>query len=257
MAGRNLRGLGVVEPGASTLPAVSRLLQLGLVAVLAVIIVAGAVLLSSRGGDDPPAPSSAAGGGGPGAEVAALYEGIPQDGVRLGNPDAPVTLVEFADLQCPFCAQYSTQVLPSLVEDYVRTGRVNYELRIRAFLGRDSVRASGAAAHAAEQDRLFQFADLFYRDQGPENSGYVDDAFVRDLASRVEGLDPEAAVAAADDPLRYPLVRRGEVLAQRFRSTGTPDFYVRGEDGSLAPLGAEGTGVADYAAALDRALAGR
>lgn len=235
----------------------SRSLQLGLVVVLAVIVVTGAVVLSSGGGDDPATPTRTAGGGGPNAEVAALYEGIPQDGVRLGDPDAPLTLIEFADLQCPFCAQYSTQVLPSLVEDYVRTGRVSYELRIRAFLGRDSVRASGAAAYAAERDRLFQFADLFYRNQGPENAGYVDDAFVRGLASQVEGLDPEAAVAAADDPLQYPLVRRGEILSQRFRSTGTPDFYVRGEDGRVTPLGPEGTGVADYAAALDRALAGR
>jgi protein-disulfide isomerase len=191
----------------------------------------------------------------PAEEVAALYEGIPQDGMRLGQPDAPATLVEIADLQCPFCAQYSTQVLPSIVDDYVRTGKVAYELRIRSFLGRDSVRAAGAAAEAARENRMYQFADLFFRNQGAENSGYADDAFMRGIASQVEGLDAERVVAAADDPLSYPAVERGEMFARRIGSTGTPDFYLR-RDGQLTPLTVQGTAPEDYAAALDAALAG-
>jgi protein-disulfide isomerase len=230
------------------------MLQLTLVVLLAGLVVVGAIVLSSDGADEEPAQSRTAEPGmSPGEEVAALYDGIPQDGIRLGEREAPATLVEIADLQCPFCAQYSTQVLPSIVDDYVRTGKVAYELRIRSFLGRDSVRAAGGAAEASRQDGMYEFVDLFYRNQGPENSDYADDAFMREIAGQVEGLDVEKVVAAADDPLSYPEVRRGEMFARRIGSTGTPDFYIR-RDGKLTPLAVQGGTPQDFAAALDAAL---
>src|SRR5262245_27630227 len=171
----------------------SRGLQLGLVTVLATIVVVVAVVVSGSGGDDetPVAPPATAAST-PAEDVAALYEGIPQQGMRLGKADAPVTLVEIADLQCPFCAQYSVTAMPTIVEDYVRSGKIAYELRLRSFLGRDSVRAAGAAAQAAKENRMFQFADLFYRNQGPENSDYADADFIREIAGQVDGLDVEA-----------------------------------------------------------------
>jgi protein-disulfide isomerase len=239
--------------GSTLIAAMSRVVQLLLVAVLAAVVVVGAVVVSSNGGDETPAPVSSTPGATPAEDVEALYEGIPQDGIRLGDPDAPVTLVEIADLQCPFCAQYSVEALPTIVRDYVRTGKVRYELRIRSFLGRDSVRAAGAAAVAAKQDRMYQFADLFYRNQGPENSDYADDAFMRDIAGQVEGLDVERVVAAADDPLAQPAVAAGEQFARDIGSTGTPDFYVR-KGRELTRLEPEGTSPEAYAAALDEAL---
>jgi protein-disulfide isomerase len=232
----------------------SRTVQLLLVVLLAGVAVVGAILVSSDGADPEP-PPTAEEGQSAAEEVAALYEGIPQNGIRLGERGAPATLVEIADLQCPFCAMYSTQVMPSIVEDYVRTGRVAYELRIRSFLGRDSVRGAGAAAEAARQDLMYQFVDLFFRNQGPENSDYADADFMREIASQVEGLDVDRVVAAADDPLSYPAVRANELFARRIGSTGTPDFYVR-KDGQLTPLNVQGTAPEDYAAALDAALAG-
>jgi protein-disulfide isomerase len=233
-----------------------RTLQLALVAVLAAVVVTGAIVVSNNGGDsEPPPAATSQPGTTPAEEVAALYEGVPQDGMFLGRGDAPATLVEIADLQCPFCAQYSVQVLPTIVEDYVRTGKIAYELRIRSFLGRDSVRAAGAAAEAAAENRLFQFADLFYRNQGAENSDYADAAFMREIAGQVDGLDVERVVAAADDPLSHPAVRAGEQFARRIGSTGTPDFYLR-RAGQLTPLTVQGTAPEDYAAALDAALGG-
>ena len=232
----------------------SRALQLTLVIVLAAVVVVGAIVLSSQGEDEPAATSAP--GVTPAEEVQELYAGIPQRGIRLGDADAPATLVEIADLQCPFCAQYSSEALPSIVEDYVRTGKLNYELQIRSFLGRDSVRGAGAAAAAADQNLMYQFVDLFFRNQGPENSGYADDDFIRGVASQVEGLDVEAVVAAADDPLAQPAVRRAEQFARDIGSTGTPDFYIRKGD-RLTPVTPQGTSPEAYAAAIDAALANR
>src|ERR687886_222524 len=151
------------------------LIQLGAVVALAAIVVAAAILLS--GGDDPaPKPSSSASK----AETD-IYAGIPQEGIHLGKASAPATLVEIADLQCPFCAAYSREALPTIVRGYVRSGRIRYELHFRSFLGRDSVRAAGAAAYAATVNRMYQFADAFYRHQGPEESGYADRAFIESI----------------------------------------------------------------------------
>ena len=227
--------------------------KLALVAVLAAVVVVGAIVVSSNGADEEaPATTTQQPDVSPAEEVAALYEDIPQQGMRLGKAD--VTLVEIADLQCPFCAQYSVGALPTVVEDYVRTGKIAYELRLRSFLGRDSVRAAGAAAEAANENLMFQFADVFYRNQGPENSDYADADFIRGIAEQVDGLDVEAVVAAADDPLSYPAVERNEMFARKIGSTGTPDFYLR-RNGKLTPLAVQGTAPEDYAAALDAALA--
>jgi protein-disulfide isomerase len=226
--------------------------QLAAVLVLAALIVVGAILLSGGSDDEQPAAPTGTPSPSVAEEVQALYAGIPQNGIRLGKA-APATLVEIADLQCPFCAEYSTTALPTIVRDYVRTGRVRYELHFRSFLGRDSVRAAGAAAYAASEDRMYQFADVFYREQGPENSDYADSAFIRRIASQVEGLDPDKAAAAADDPLSWPLVRQGEQFARDLGSTSTPDFFVR-QGGRLTPLNPQGTDAAAYAAALDAIL---
>jgi protein-disulfide isomerase len=230
-----------------------QVLQLSAVLVFAALVVVGAILLSGGGDEDEtPAPRGASAPT-DAQEVEKLYAGIPQDGIHLGDPKAPATLVEIADLQCPFCAQYSTSVLASVVEDYVRPGRVRYELRFRSFIGRDSVRAAGAAAYAAQQDLMYQFADVFYRNQGPEESGYADRAFIERVAGQVAGLDPKKTADAADDPLSQPLVRQGEQFARDLGSTSTPDFYVR-KGGKMQPLQPQGTAPEDYAAALDAIL---
>ena len=77
----------------------------------------------------------------PGAsDVQTLFKGIPQNGLTLGDPKAPVTMVEYIDLQCPFCQQFETQVMPNIISKYVRTGKVKVEARILAFIGSEASR---------------------------------------------------------------------------------------------------------------------
>ena len=116
------------------------------------------------------------------------------------------------------------------------------------------MRAAGAAAAAADENKLYQFADVFYRNQGPENSDYADDAFMRMIAEQVPGLDAEKVVAAADDPLAHPAVRAGEEFARDIGSQSTPDFYLRVK-GRLTKVEPQGTAPEDYAKAIDAALA--
>lgn len=154
------------------------------------------------------------------AASASQFDGIAQDGIALGAPTAPVTVVEFADMQCPFCAQFDRDQLPGIVDRYVRTGKVRLELRVLAFLGDDSVTAARAAASAAERDRLWQFADGFFQRQGDENTGYVDDDFLREIDPATVGADEAAgdrAIAAA------------QAEANRYAVQSTPSFVVGGK----------------------------
>jgi protein-disulfide isomerase len=188
------------------------LVRLAAVAGAALALVGGAVAVSRIGGAQTPAAS-------PGA-AAARYAGLAQDGIALGAADAPATLVEFADLQCPYCAAYAGDVLPSVVDAYVRPGKLRLELNVLTFLGEDSVQAGRMAAAAALQDRLWPFADEFYGSQGVENSGYVTDDFLRttaaagglDVSSALKGRDGAEAervlAQAREEPLAWACSRR-------------------------------------------------
>jgi protein-disulfide isomerase len=193
--------------------------------VVAAIIVAVAVVISQGGADDDSEPA-------PPARV----EAIPQDGVWLGDPDAPATLIEFADLQCPFCAEFATGELPGVIDSYVRDGRLRLELRLLAFIGPDSERARQVAHAAAMQDRLWDYTDRFYRNQGPENSGYATNAFLQRLARRTPGLDVEQVSEDLGSQEGEALSRQAERLARRLGVQGTPSFYLVRDGGEPEPI---------------------
>jgi protein-disulfide isomerase len=235
----------------------ARLLRLGLVLGLAAVVVLIAIVLGSGGGSGKPATGGSGGAGTASNDAAAVskrYAGIPQNGVTLGDPHAKTTLIEFADLQCPYCAQYADQAMPTVVDKYVRTGKLRYELRIRAFLGPDSLRAAGAAAAATQQNHLIQFADLVFHRQGQENSGYVTDQFLTD-AARASGVDGAAAVAAAKTARQQPTLRAAETKAASLGSQSTPDFFLKLASGRLVPVQPSDLTAAAFTQALDQALA--
>jgi protein-disulfide isomerase len=199
----------------------SMAIRLGVMAAVAVVAVIVAVVIAGGGGDD--------GGGGSansGGELAAL-KGVPQSGIALGSPDAPVTMVEFADLQCPFCAEYQAGAFPELLDRYVKTGKLRIELRLLRFIGPDSDRLARVAAAAAEQNRMWQFVDLAFARQGQENSGYATDEFINKLAADA-GLGEINAGAAADR-----LVQRDEQLARSAGIDSTPSFLIGPTGGKL------------------------
>jgi protein-disulfide isomerase len=199
----------------------SRTWRLVAAAGLAAVVVAVAVAASSSSGGQATTPPVAR---------SDLFRGIPErDGV-LGDPAAPVTVTEFLDLQCPACAAASQTTLPQLVRDYVRTGKVKLEARTLHFIGPDSERAARVAAGAEHQGRLWPFLEAFYAAQGPENSGYVTDDFLRSVASAA-GVDAGAALADADTAAAQDRLNRANADAQRLGVDSTPTFTVARGDG--------------------------
>ena len=197
-----------------------RLSWLGGAAALAALVVGAAIAVSSSGGANPAPPPAAS----------SLLRGVPERNGVLGDPDAPVTVTEFVDLQCPVCAQAAATTLPPLIERHVRSGRVKLEARMLHFLGPDSVRAARVAAGAQAQDRLWPFLEAFFAAQGAENSGYVTDGFLRDVA-RAAGVDADRALDHAGTGAAQAPLARANADAGRLGVDATPTFAIARGDG--------------------------
>ena len=174
-----------------------RLWQLGAAGLFAAILVAVVIVVSQAGSDSLKhldADHQA---------VTELFGGIPQHGLELGSPRAKATLVEYADLQCPFCRAFTLDTLPTIVNNYVQPGTLRLRFEPQTFIGKDfapngSDLGARFALAASLQNRLWQFADLFYRNQDDENSGYVTPDFLAALAGATPGMAAQKALAAQD-----------------------------------------------------------
>ena len=160
------------------------------------------------------------------AATEALFAGVPQRGNVLGNPDAPVTIVEYADFQCPYCAQWATDTLPAIVEEYVRPGKARIIFRGLAFIGPDSSTALQAAASAGAQDRLWNVAELLFHSQGAENSGWVTDELLEQIGSSVVGLDGRAMLEGRNSTEVAEMVGEAQAAAAAAGISTTPTFEI-------------------------------
>lgn len=218
--------------------------------VVVAAVVAVLIVVSLGGGDGEEAPPIAVAG----QETEQLLQGVPQDGNELGDPSAPVTLVEYADLQCPFCQQWALDVLPTLIDDYVRTGDVRIVFRGIAFIGPDSTEALRYAYSAGEQDKLWNVVDLTYQQQGPENSDWVTPELMRGIGEAVPGLDVDQYVADIDSEAVGRQLDEAAAEAQSAGVQGTPTFLVGPTGGQLHVLEYSELSVDQFREHLDEAL---
>jgi protein-disulfide isomerase len=203
----------------------TRLLQIGagaifvaIIAVVVIIVVAGSS--SDSGGDAENLVEI--------KQVDSLVNGIPQSKLVLGDPKAPVELIEYGDLQCPFCKQYSEEVLPPVVEKQVKNGEAKIVFRNFLIIGEQSLPAGAAAIAAGNQGRGWNFIELFYRNQGKENSGYVTDEFIESVAKG----------AGVKDLAKFNRERKSKAVEEEAERTtsqaaslgfeGTPSFAIKG-----------------------------
>ena len=185
---------------------------------LAILVLATVLAIAHPGARRAPARSLSA--------VGAEFRGIPQKGTLLGDPHAPATLVEFADLQCPFCAQYARAALPGLLREWVRPGRLRLDMRLLSFIGAQSMPAARMAGSAALQNRFWQFSELFFLSQGPENSGYVTPSFLAVIGDLTPGLDNQRALAARGSAAVSEQLARARLSAGRLHVQSTPSFFL-------------------------------
>jgi protein-disulfide isomerase len=227
---------------------VDRTLIVVVAAAVAVVIalVAGSLLL--RGGDDETAT--------PPTGDTTTVDGIAQSGTVLGDAAATVTLLQYEDLQCPACLTYQQESFPTVVDEYVRTGKVKIDFRGLEFLGSDSNQALRAVLAAAEQGKAWQMIELLYANQGEENSGWVTDVLIDELAESI-GLDLDQLHTDMESD---EVVQQIEDVAQEAQDRGvggTPTFMVQvGDDEPYMVNPNPYTDPAQFRPILDDALQG-
>jgi protein-disulfide isomerase len=225
-------------------------------AVLALIVVAIVLAVVLTGGKSSSSASAPTVGSLanalPGAsEVNDELKGIPQSGMTLGAPKAPVTMTEYIDLQCPICREFESVVMPEILTKYVKTGKVRVETRVLKFIGPDSEKARKAMIAAAKQNKAYNFALVLYANQGTENTGWLTDDFLNQIAGSVPGLRVRemlsemgsSSVSSAGDEM--------DKQGSKDKVPGTPTIYVgkTGSKGTVVNLAS-----ADDEAGLSQAI---
>jgi protein-disulfide isomerase len=167
-----------------------------------------------------------------GEEVQQLIAGIPQDGPYLGPSDAAVTITVFNDLQCGSCDDYQLQTVDPLIEEYARSGEARLEFRNFSLGATDTTKAAYAAAAAGEQDREWQYVDLFFRNQEEAPGHTVSDEFLRDIGNAIPDFDLDAWEAARDSAEVADRVEADAKLALDLRLPAEPAVVVTGPDGA-------------------------
>ena len=227
-------------------------------AIAIAVVVAVVLVLVSSGGSNDSGSGSASGGTAPAQikgtkEVSSMLDGIPQDGNALGKKSAKVTLIEFADYQCPFCRDFALNTLPVIINDFVRPGKVRMELRTLTFIGPDSEAAARAGAAAGKQNLEWNFTDLFYYNQGQENSGYVTDDFI-DSLYEAAGIDAAKANAFRKTDAAAAPAKEADAEAQKYGIQSTPSFVVGPTGGPYTKLDVDISNPDGFKAALNSLL---
>jgi protein-disulfide isomerase len=210
-----------------------RLQYLIIGAFAAVAVIIALIVISQSGGD---------GGGGGGSpsnvqgaqQVNSELSGVSQNAEVLGDASAPVTVIEYGDPQCSSCKFFSERVSPELISTEVKPGNVKYEFRPFLIIGPDSKPAMKAALAAGSQNRFWNFLQLFYRNQGGENSGYVTDDFLTSIATGAGVPDVDKWNKDRNDPKWDAVIQQGSTQAESLGFNGTPSILVEGPNGQKA-----------------------
>lgn len=190
------------------------------------------------------------------ADTIKLLKGIPQSGAWLGAPAARIQLAVFADLQCPFCGQFDIRVMPTLIRDYVRKGKVRVFFSGMDFVGPDSNRGLKAVAAAADQNRLWHVVGLLYGNQGDENKGWLSDKLIGNIAKAVPSLDTKKFDAGRKGKAIDKRLADWKALAKSAGVTSTPTFFAGTAD-KLGSLSVTALEVGQFRAALDKLISAK
>ncbi len=193
--------------------------------LLAALIISG-TLLFTKGQSGP---GTAQLGGAPQEQGKPVDIKINSDDHVLGNKDAKVTIIVYADFRCPFCERFYTQTEKQLIADYVNTDKARFIFRNFAFLGQQSIWASEAAECAAEQDKYWEYYNWLFSNQAPESDlDYYSKANLTKYAGKV-GLNTAQFTSCLNSDKYAKRVADDSASGRAVGVTGTPTTFVNGQ----------------------------
>ncbi len=155
----------------------------------------------------------------------------PDDDPVLGDPNAPVTIIEFSDIQCPFCGRFFDQTLPSLKKDYIDTGKVKLVFRdFPLSFHQNAQKAAEAAECAKEQNKFWEMHDKLFGSQDEWSSldGTSASAKFKEYAKTM-GLTT-AFDSCLDTGKTAAEVQKDFSDGSSYGVSGTPTFYINGKE---------------------------
>ena len=152
----------------------------------------------------------------------------------LGNSSAPITIIEFGDFQCKFCDRFARETEPKINATYIQTGKVNMIFKNFVTHGPDSVTAAIATQCAKDQGKFWNLYELLYQNQGEENSGWANANNLKNLATKIHGLNTQIFNSCLDSAKYKSLIDKDNALAISSGFQGTPTFIIEKSDGSKA-----------------------
>lgn len=229
----------------------NRLLLLAAAVGAAVVVVVVLVIVVGTGGSSPSRTTTTSAT--PPVTAATLFAGIPQHGDTLGSAAAPATLTVFEDPQCPFCRQWNIDTLPTVVRDYVRTGRLRLVYRGIVVIGANSVAGLRASYAAGNQNKLWDMTEALYERQGSENSGWITIPVIKDAAREIHA-NVAKLIKDADSKAVTATLTQTAKQASSLGIKGTPTFAIQKTLGPLQQVQVSGLEPSDFTPALDAAL---
>lgn len=157
----------------------------------------------------------------------------------LGDPSAPITIVEFGDYQCHQCYNWFHNTKPAIFQDYIETGKANLIFVDLAFLGRDSLKAAQASYCAEDQEMYWEYHDLLYISQESKiDGGWANTERLKAFAFSL-GLDMDLFESCLDSGKYSKRVQYNIQQAREHGVRGTPGFFIVGPDGQQQLGGAQ------------------
>lgn len=164
-------------------------------------------------------------------ETKALFSGLEQNGEVLGDPNAPVTIVEIADLKCPACQIHEIDTQPEIIKNLVKPGKANLQVVLVNFRDAaagttDGEAARNAAYNLVGKNTYFPFVHMTYLNQGNEAETWATDKKLKAIGEGTPGVGADA-VNTAVTPESKKLVEQAEKLSTALNPSGTPSLYVK------------------------------
>jgi len=153
----------------------------------------------------------------------------------LGDPNAPITLVEFGDYQCHYCNVFFQSIEKDIVKNYVDTGKVKIIFKDYNIIGEDSVIASQGAHCANDQGLFWKYHDILYSNWTGENNGWASSENLAIFAQQID-LNMNKWSECMKKGSHSQIILKSNDDARTLELTGTPAFFIINSEGKVSKL---------------------